>query len=198
MSTVLITRLRNGDDSCFKEIYELYHFKVFCFVKKYAAQQSDAEDITQNVFIHLWKYRTKIDPSVELDSILFKSCKQEISKWYKKQNRILSVEDSQLIKELDSAEEAEADLSSKLEKIEHLLQQIPEKRRKIFTLHKFDEMSYKEIADEMGMSQSAVANQISKTLQYLRKNSVESHELYWFALFFINHCHSLNSFTDFS
>ncbi|QSW88842.1 MULTISPECIES: sigma-70 family RNA polymerase sigma factor [Flavobacterium] len=198
MSTVLITRLRNGDDSCFKEIYELYHFKVFCFVKKYAAQQSDTEDITQNVFIHLWKYRSKIDPSVELDSILFKSCKQEISKWYKKQNRILSVEDTQLIKELDSNEEAEVNLTSKLEKIEHLLQQIPEKRRKIFTLHKFDEMSYKEIADEMGMSQSAVANQISKTLQYLKKNSVKSHELYWFALVFINHCHSINAFTDFS
>jgi RNA polymerase sigma-70 factor (ECF subfamily) len=47
-------------------------------------------------------------------------------------------------------------------------------------------MSYKEIAEEMDMSQSAVANQISKTLQYLKKNSVKSHELYWFALVFIN------------
>ncbi|MEL1255220.1 sigma-70 family RNA polymerase sigma factor [Flavobacterium sp. DGU38] len=187
MSTVLITRLQNGDDACFKEIYELYHFKVFCFVKKYAAQQTDAEDITQNVFIHLWKYRNKIEPSTELDAILFKSCKQEISKWYKKQNRIFSIEDEQLIRELDNKEEIEQEFSSKLEKIEHLLQQIPEKRRKIFTLHKFDEMSYKEIAEEMGMSQSAVANQISKTLQYLKKNSVKSHELYWFALVFINH-----------
>ncbi|PWB27681.1 RNA polymerase sigma factor [Flavobacterium sp. HTF] len=186
MSTILITKLRNGDDSCFKEIYELYHFKVFCFVKKYA-QPADAEDITQNVFIHLWKYRTKIDPNIELDSVLFKSCKQEISRWYKKQNKILSIEYMQLVKELDSTEEAEPSISLKLEKIEYLLQQIPEKRRKIFTLHKFDEMSYKEIAAEMGMSQSAVANQISKTLQYLKKNSVKSHELYWFALVFINH-----------
>ncbi|SHM92650.1 RNA polymerase sigma factor [Flavobacterium chilense] len=197
MSTILITRLRDGDDSCFKDIYELYHFKVFCFVKKYAAQQTDAEDITQNVFIHLWKYRKKIDPSVELDSVLFKSCKQEISKWYKKQNRIFSIEDSQLIKELDSPEETEINISSKLEKIEHLLQQIPERRRKIFTLHKFDEMSYKEIAEEMGMSQTAVANQISKTLQYLKKNSVKNHELYWFALVFINHYQSINSFHEF-
>lgn len=186
MNTILITRLRDGDDSCFKEIYELYHFKVFCFVKKYATQLADAEDITQNVFIHLWKYRNKIDPATALDSILFKSCKQEISKWYKKQNEIFSIEYMQLIKELDSPDEVDSNLSSKLEKIEHLLQQVPEKRRKIFTLHKFDEMSYKEIAEEMDMSQSAVANQISKTLQYLKKNSIKSHELYWFALVFIN------------
>ncbi len=58
-------------------------------------------------------------------------------------------------------------------------------------------MSYKEIAEEMGMSQTAVANQISKTLQYLKKNSVKNHELYWFALVFINHYQSINSFHEF-
>ncbi|PXY41228.1 RNA polymerase subunit sigma-24 [Flavobacterium cheongpyeongense] len=187
MRSDLVLRLREGDDFCFREIYDLYHFKVFCFVKKYTAQLADAEDITQNVFIHLWKYRRKFDPNVALEAILFKSSKQEISKWYKKQNRIFSIEDEQLIRELESDEKNEVNLSSRLEQIEDLLQQIPEKRRKIFALHKFDEMSYKEIAQEMGMSQSAVANQISKTLQYLKKNSVKNHEIYWFALFFIQH-----------
>ncbi|KFF12602.1 RNA polymerase sigma factor [Flavobacterium hydatis] len=186
MSSNLVIRLREGDDSCFKEIYDLYHYKVFCFIKKYTSQLADSEDVTQNVFIHLWKYRTKLDPNVSLESILFKSSKQEISKWYKKQNRIFSVENDQLIKELDSASETEDDISSKLEKIEYLLNKIPPKRRKIFNLHKFEDLSYKEIAVEMDMSPSAVANQISKTLQFLKKNSVHNHELYWFALFFIS------------
>ncbi|WP_343694324.1 sigma-70 family RNA polymerase sigma factor [Flavobacterium sp.] len=186
MSSNLILRLRAGDDSCFKEIYDLYHFKVFCFVKKYTAQLADSEDVTQNVFIHLWKYRAKLDPNVSLEAILFKSSKQEISKWYKKQNRIFSVEDEKLIKELDTASEQEEDISLQLERIEYLLNKIPEKRRKIFSLHKFEDRSYKEIADEMNMSPSAVANQISKTLQFLKKNSVKNHELYWFALFFIS------------
>jgi RNA polymerase sigma factor (sigma-70 family) len=186
MSSNLLICLRAGDDSSFKEIYDLYHYKVFCFVKKYTAQLADAEDVTQNVFIHLWKYRTKLDPAIELESILFKSSKQEISKWYKKQNKIFSVENDQLIKELDTISETDDDISSKLEKIEYLLNKIPAKRRKIFSLHKFEDRSYKEIAAEMDMSQSAVANQISKTLQFLKKNAVENHELYWFALFFIS------------
>ncbi len=185
MSSNLVLRLREGDDSCFREIYDLYHFKVFCFVKKYTAQLADSEDVTQNVFIHLWKYRTKLDPDISLESILFKSSKQEISKWYKKQNRIFSVENEQLIKELDSASESDDNIDLKLEIIQSLLDRIPEKRRKIFNLHKFENLSYKEIAIEMNMSPSAVANQISKTLQYLKKNSVQNHELYWFALFFM-------------
>lgn len=186
MSSNLVVRLRNGDDSSFKEIYDLYHFKIFCFVKKYTAQLADSEDVTQNVFIHLWKYRTKLDPNVELEAILFKSSKQEISKWYKKQNRIFSVENEQLIKELDYVAEVDDDISFKLEKIEYLLNKIPPKRRKIFNLHKFEDRSYKEIAAEMDMSPSAVANQISKTLQFLKKNSIKNHELYWFALFFVS------------
>ncbi len=76
----MIECFSEDDDSCFQEIYELYHFKVFCFVKKYTEQTADAEDVTQNVFIHLWKYRKKLDKAIELESVLFKSSKQEISR----------------------------------------------------------------------------------------------------------------------
>jgi len=186
MDPNLIIRLSDGDDSCFKEIYELYHFKIFSFVKKYTAQLADAEDVTQNVFIHLWKYRHKLDTSIDIESILFKTSKQEISKWYRKQNTILSVDDSQLIKELDCIDEKEEPIGSKLEQIEWLLKQIPERRRRIFILHKFEDRSYKEIALEMDMSPSAVANQVSKTLHYLKKNSVKHYELYWFTLMIIS------------
>ena len=167
MSSNLIIRLRAGDDSCFKEIYDLYHFKVFCFVKKYTSQLADSEDVTQNVFIHLWKYRSKLDPEVSLEAVLFKSSKQEISRWYKKQNRIFSVEDNKLIQELDSQTQTAEEVSLQMERIEYLLDKIPAKRRKIFSLHKFEDRSYKEIAEEMDMSPGAVANQISKTLQFL-------------------------------
>lgn len=187
MSTNLIMRLRDGEESSFKDIYELYHFKVFSFVKKYTSQISDAEDVTQNVFIHIWNYRNRLDPGTELEAILFKSSKQEISKWYKKQNRVFSLEESRLVRELDHADaEEEEQLRTKLEKINLLLEQMPARRRRIFKLYKFEEWSYSEIASEMQMSPSAVANQVSKTLQYLKKNSVKRHELYWFAFVFLD------------
>jgi len=185
MDTNFVKSLRDGDDSYFRKIYDLHHFKVFSFVKKYTAQLADAEDVTQNVFIHLWNYRAKLDPSIDLESILFKTSRQEISKWYKKQNLIFSVEEKQLIKDLDSADENGESLDSKMEEIALLLKQIPERRRKIFALYIFEELSHKEIASKMDMSPSAVANQISKTLQYLKKNSVKHHEIYWFAFLFL-------------
>lgn len=185
MDTDFIIRLNNGDESCFQEIYELYSFKVYCFVKKYTKQVADAEDVTQNVFIHLWKYKEKLNPEISLESVLFKSSKQEISKWYKKQNQIFTLSEKEIIAELNEPDNEE-DITEKMEKIEYLLNQIPQRRKKIFILHKLEELSYKEIALQMNMTTSAVANQISKTLQYLKKNSVNSNELYWFILFFID------------
>ena len=186
MAADLIVRLSEGDEFCFQEIYELYFFKVYCFVKKYARQDADTEDVTQNVFIHLWNYRNKLSTESSLESILFKSSKQEISKWYKKQNRIFTIDEKEIIAELDEPYDGEDDINAKMKTIHLLLNQIPERRRKIFTLHKFDDLSYKEIALEMNMTPSAVANQISKTLQYLKKNSVQNNQLYWFAFFFID------------
>ncbi|MFL9844854.1 RNA polymerase sigma factor [Flavobacterium rhizosphaerae] len=183
MKTNLIKKLREGDETSFKEVYELYHYKVFCFAKKYTSQVADAEDITQNVFIHIWNYKTKLNPDTSFEAILFKSSKQEISKWYKKQNNFFSIEDTQLIKELEMAEETE---EIDVEKIEKLLQQIPERRRKIFKLHKLEDKSYNEIALEMNMSTSAVANQVSKTLQFLKKNSLKYYEFYFMLLFIGN------------
>ncbi|WP_230979031.1 RNA polymerase sigma factor [Flavobacterium supellecticarium] len=92
MRADLIIRLREDGESCFREIYDLYAFKVYCFVKKYIKQLADAKDATQNVFIYLWNYRNKLNPKFALESVLFKSSKQEISKWYQKQNRILTTE----------------------------------------------------------------------------------------------------------
>lgn len=186
MNTDLVTRLSNNDESCFQEVYEKYSFKVYCFVKKYAKQDADAEDITQNVFIHLWKYREKLNSETPLESILFKSSKQEISKWYKKQNRILLSDEQEFLVDLDDTGYDDEEFEIKMKVIENLLHEIPERRRKIFILHKFDDLSYKEIAKKMNMTTGAVANQISKTLQYLKKNSVKNNELYWFLLFFFN------------
>lgn len=186
MAADLIVRLSEGDESCFQEIYELYFFKVYCFVKKYTKQEADTEDVTQNVFIHLWNYRNKLNLESSIESVLFKSSKQEISKWYKKQNRIFSNYEQEIIAELDEHYDDEENINAKMQQIHQLLNQIPERRRKIFTLHKFEDLSYKEIALEMNMTTSAVANQISKTLDYLKKNSVQNNHLYWFTLFFID------------
>ncbi len=179
MDDKLITTLKASENASFKTIYDKYVFKVYSFVYKYTGQQSDTEDIVQNVFIHLWKYRKTFNEDTVLDAVLFKTAKQEISKWYKKQKNIV-LKDSisefdGLVEELDKNKDT-YDIVFQL--IDTLLQKLPPRRREIFKLHKIEQKSYKEIAMEKNMSVSAVANQISKTLQFLRKE-LKDYKLSW-------------------
>jgi len=182
MKTNLIKGLREGDHSCFKEIYEKYHFKVYIFTGRFTKQAADTEDIVQNVFIHLWRYRNNIAPDAVLDALLFKSSKQEISRWYKKQETFPVLAGDALREDADTEYESDEEIAMQLEQISMLLEQIPENRRKIFTLNKFELRSYKEIADEMSMTPTAVAKQISKTLKYLREHGANDGVLLWFSI----------------
>lgn len=188
ITTNSITELCEEDAFSFQEIYERYVFKVYGFVNKYTKQTADSEDITQNIFIHLWKYRYKLNKETPIEAVLFKSAKQEISKWYKAQNKIISVSEDQIIEDIDEPYENDQDIiNTKIKNIKILLSKIPERRRQIFILHKFDEFSYKEIATKMNMTPSAVANQISITLRYLRVRSVKNNELLWGLLIISNY-----------
>ncbi|TRW27242.1 sigma-70 family RNA polymerase sigma factor [Flavobacterium zepuense] len=182
MKTNLIKGLREGDHSSFKEIYNQYHFKVYLFTNRFTQQEADTEDIVQNVFIHLWNYRNNISPDAVLDAVLFKSSKQEVSRWYKKQETFPALAGDGLREDEDEEYESDEEIALQLEQISLLLDQIPEKRKKIFTLNKFEQRSYKEIADEMSMTPTAVAKQISKTISYLKQHGSHEKALIWFSI----------------
>lgn len=179
MDRDLIATLRIGDDVSFQKVYKKYVFKVYSFVYKYTGQQADTEDIVQNVFIHLWKYRNALNEETNLDAVLFKTAKQEVSKWYKKhKNIVLKDTLSELEHVTDEPYDNKESYDKVLRLINALLKEIPPRRREIFQLHKMEQKSYKEIALEKNMSTSAVANQVSKTLQFLRKE-LKDYKLSW-------------------
>ncbi|WP_294824818.1 sigma-70 family RNA polymerase sigma factor [uncultured Flavobacterium sp.] len=180
--TNLIKGLQEGNQSSFKEIYDTHHSKVYFFVSRFTSGNADTEDIVQNVFIHLWQYRHNIAPDAVLDAVLFRSCRQELSKWYKKQETFPELVHGPLRDEAETEYEDDDITAAQLEKIRILLEQLPSKRKKIFTLHKFEQLTHKEIAIEMSMTPGAVAKQISKTLSYLKEHAVNDQLHIWFAV----------------
>ena len=56
------------------------------------------------------------------------------------------------------------------EYIDHLIEELPERRRVIFNLSRKEHKSYKEIAFQLNISEKTVENQISEALKFLKKN----------------------------
>lgn len=163
--------VNDGSFSAFEDMYREYHVKVYFYVHKFIQDTKDIEDVVQNVFIHLWNYREKIDSETPLQAILFKASKQEIALWYRKHRPTYSLEEDRVKENVETLLENDRETlwqSEKMTEILQLIEQLPERRRTIFKLNKLEEKSYGDIALAMNMTTSAVANQISKTLKYLR------------------------------
>ena len=64
----------------------------------------------------------------------------------------------------------EIDAHNLQEYIDHLIDELPPRRREIFNLSRKEQKSYKEIAILLNISEKTVENQISEALKYLKKN----------------------------
>ncbi len=135
-------------------------------MKKYIHGQDDIEDVVQDIFVHLWKYRQSLGNNKE--AVVFKTAKQEIANFYRKNKLSFSdiQEDSYPNLEKDEYDEEEYQLHS--EQIEKLLLQIPEKSKSFFLKHTIDGLSYSQIAKENSISKNAVAKHVNKVLNLLK------------------------------
>jgi RNA polymerase sigma factor (sigma-70 family) len=156
----------------YREVFEKYSQSIFSYVMSKVGRKIDALDIGQNVFIHLWKYRKDLK-SGNAESIIFKSCRQEIFKFYKHlKEKEQSVSIDQL--NIQIADQSEQELEEKMEKERRLneiyeaLNLIPVQRKEIFLLNKIEGKTRKEIAMEMNLSKSAIGNQIDKVMRFLK------------------------------
>lgn len=163
--TLLLERLKKSDYSAFNKIYDTYWEKLYAFCFKLTLDKELTEEVLQVIFVQLWEKREVIEIS-NLKSYLFQSVKFQFFNLYKK-NKIYSdpinkdIEDY-LISNLDE-EHPEI-----LDALSQALEQLPEKRKEIVLMSKYQNMSANEISLVLNISPQTVRNQVSKGLSQLR------------------------------
>ncbi len=158
----LIVRLKRGDERIFEIVFEHYKNFLFLFIRKSLPLEEDAEGIVQEVFINLWLSRNNLDEYKPLKPYLFTIAKNliydHLRKIYSKRKYLDSLFLNYSAKYESTENEVEYwDFERFLmEKIN----QLPEKRRKIFILSKLEGKSYREIAKLLGISENTVDMQM--------------------------------------
>ncbi|NIF06530.1 sigma-70 family RNA polymerase sigma factor [Chryseobacterium sp. Tr-659] len=154
----------------FKKIYSEYKHRVYFFVRKYVRQETDVEDIVQDIFVHLWKHLDKADSPSAVEAIIFKASKQEISNFYRR-NKILFVSSEEnIIPENADDISDEVSAQEQMKKVEVLLDKLPMKTKELLLRHTTQNISYSKLADEHKVSKTAIGKQINKALDFLKIN----------------------------
>jgi RNA polymerase sigma-70 factor (ECF subfamily) len=176
---VFINQLISGDQSAYKLLVDQYGQKVYNTVLGFLQNNEDAEEITQDVFIEVfrsihqfkgksllstWIYRISVTKS--LDFLRRKNRKKRFAIF---QNVFIQSEAHPIIQQtnfyhpgvlLQNKEQA-AILFAAIDKL-------PENQKTAFILHKLDDLSYSQIAEIMNVSLSSVESLMFRAKQKLQ------------------------------
>jgi len=167
----LLEKLKEGDTFAFEVLFYKYRNKIKGFATKLVPTQIDPDEIVQEVFVKIWLKKESIDPEKNFQSYLFSIAKNLVLDHLKSAvNRKLYFVEEHFQQDLIAEKDAEIQFSADTEeRMLSLIQQIPERRREIFCLSRFDGLSYKQIAKRLNITENTVDSQIRNSLTFLRK-----------------------------
>ncbi len=176
-NTHLVLRLKSGDETAFKRIFELYFDRLCAFSAQFV-NSWEAEEIVHETIMWLWENRESLIPDLQVKSLLFAIVK----------NKCLNLNKHNHIK-CQILEEIKYKFSNEFENpdfyvyddlktaFEKALIKLPEDYREAFVLNRFHNMKYQEIAQMKNISPKTVAYRICKALEILRKELKNYHAL---------------------
>ncbi len=166
---MLISDDKHGLELLFKQYYQALYRSSYSIL----VRTDLAEDVVQDVFFKLWKLRFTLNSDIAIKPYLYKAVKNSAINALEKEKRRKTTNE---LPEHISVENTDDDSYEKEEvlkdKIDGAISQLPEKCRLVFTLSRYEGMSYQEIADYLDVSVKTVENQIGTALKKLRTTLV--------------------------
>lgn len=166
----LVELLRSSDSKAFAEIYRRHWERLALHVLKVISSREDARDIVQEVFVSVWKRRTAIELKGPLIVYLLKSVRNGAIRYIEKNitvNNYLQTL-SETIAEGAADPTGHCEYRELEQKVEQAVAGLPPKMQEVYLLSRNEKMSYKEIADHLGIAENTVRKQLSNALKSLR------------------------------
>lgn len=166
----LVQLLQKGNVAAFDSLFEVYSPKLYSFALKYFKNESDSEELVQEVFVQVWEHRLMLKSEFSFKSYLFTIALNQIRKHFKKKAITLRyLESLQKDPETADIQTIQNDnYESVLKAINLIIGQMPPRRLEIFMKSKLEGKRSKEIAAELHISVGTVDNQVSESLRFIR------------------------------
>lgn len=181
----LTVLLKEADQIAFTEIYNRYWAEMYYHTFRMLKDEDSSKDVVQDVFSTLWLKSGTLKPDTKLSGHLYISVRNKVLNLiaqHKVRNDYLSSVAtfvSQTTTESTLYEEREI-----LDIVEAEIRNLPPRMQEIFNLSRKDNLSHKEIAEKLGISDQTVKKQVQNALKII-KGKVPVIESGLFALFLL-------------
>jgi RNA polymerase sigma factor (sigma-70 family) len=151
------------------------------FIRKRVADRSDAEDILQEAFYELVEAYRMMKPVEQVTAWLFRVTRNRITnlfrskKWEASSEPAIKIEDGEeiqwedLLPSPEAGPEAAYARSVLLEEVDAALDELPDEQREVFVAHEFLGYSFKDLAEQTGVSVNTLLSRKRYAVLHLRE-----------------------------
>lgn len=173
----LMLRVREGDTASFAPLLERYRAPVAQFIYRMVLNRAQAEELTQEVFLRVYRSRTSYEPAAKFTTWLFRIATHLAYNSLRngkkeRQNTSLDAETGNPLAQqiADDRPNAEQHLlqQARLQQVRDAIGSLPPKQRAAVLMHKYEEMDYGQIAQCLGCSASATKSLLFRAYETLR------------------------------
>ena len=158
------------DLSAFDGLYHQYHHAVYSNIRKLIRQEQAAEDILQEVFLALWENRHKLD-SAKVAGWLFVTSYNKSIKYLKRKKResAIPLVDELLYNNIREEETTGEDWHRfRVSMIEDAVNHLPERKKQVFRLCRYEGKSCDEVAQIMDISPTSVKDYLKQSNRFIK------------------------------
>lgn len=157
------------DIQSFRSYYDAYYEQLCRFLNLYTQDVAVIEDVVQDVFLRLWENKDCIEITY-IKTYLFRAAKNKILNYFRDEENKHYLLEKWFNQQLEEKKHRECfDLDILTKTLNKAINQLPERCKEIFLLSRRDELSYKQIAERLGISIKTVETQISIALKRIRE-----------------------------
>ncbi len=179
---MLMQRIAAGEHEAFRALIERHQDLVVGTVAKMLGNASEAEDISQQVFLRIWKSAKRYKPTAKFTTYLFTITRNLVFNEARRRKRRKEVSSNEIEanshQEISDADEyrpdRELERQELIKMVNNAIKDLPEQQRMAVVLRRYEQMPYEEIAEVLGISLSAVKSLLFRARASLRE-SLESY-----------------------
>ena len=156
-----------GDRVAFKALFRLHYRPLCAFAMGYLKNGDQAEDLVQDLFFRLWLDREKVNITTSVKAYLYASVRNRCLNAVKAGSKVRALNED-IDDRLQEEERTEDEHTERIARVQAAVEALPEERRKVFKLSRYEGLKYHEIAERLGISVKTVENQMGSALKTLR------------------------------
>lgn len=158
-----------GSADAFEQIFKSHFNRLHAYAYTIVKDEIMAEEMVQQVFYKLWEKKDEISIQQSVTAYLYRSVYNE-SINYLRHNKVKAAYQSHATYMPAHPENASgrAALHELQYHLNAALKELPQQCRTIFQMSRFEDLKYREIAEQLGISIKTVENQMGKALRLLR------------------------------